>query len=93
MRNILYVNACVRHDVDSRTNFLAQAYLKKSLETQKCNLSTLNLEDTVMYPLTGKSLAEREKAIANNDFSSASFNFAKTLPLLMKWLLPHHIGI
>ena len=29
MKNILYVNACVKRDVDSRTNRLAQAYLKK----------------------------------------------------------------
>ena len=77
MKNILYVNACVKRDVDSRTTRLAQAYLKKSLETQSCSLSVINLEDTVMLPLTGKSLAEREKAIANNDFSGAAFDLAR----------------
>ena len=77
MRNILYVNACIKRSVDSRTNRLAQAYLKKSLETQDCRLSTIILEDTVMYPLTGKSLAERENAIANNDFSGNEFALAK----------------
>ena len=30
-----------------------------------------------MYPLTGKSLAEREKAIADNDFSGAAFDLAR----------------
>ena len=69
MKNILYVNACVKRDVDSRTNRLAQAYLKKSLESQDCSLLSVDLEDIIMHPLTGKTLAEREKAINNNDFS------------------------
>ena len=77
MKNILYVNACVKRDVDSRTNLLAQAYLKKTLENQDCRLSTLNLEETIMQPLSGKSLAEREKAIADNDFSGALFELAR----------------
>ncbi len=77
MKNILYVNACVKRDVDSRTNRLAQAYLKKSLEAESCCLSTVNLEDIDMHPLTGKSLAEREKAIARNDFSGSSFDLAR----------------
>ena len=77
MKNILYVNACVKRDVDSRTNLLAQAYLKKTLEKEECRLSTLDLEETIMQPLTGKSLAEREKAIADNDFSGALFDLAR----------------
>ena len=77
MKNILYINACVKRDVDSRTNLLAQAYLKKTLENQDCRLSTLDLEETIMQPLSGKSLAEREKAIADNDFSGALFDLAR----------------
>lgn len=77
MKNILYVNACVKRGVDSRTCRLAQAYLKKSLEAQDCCLSTVNLEDTIMHPLTGKALAEREKAIANGDFSGSAFELAR----------------
>lgn len=77
MKNILYVNACVKRDVDSRTNLLAQAYLKKTLEKEECRLSALNLEETIMQPLSGKSLAEREKAIADNDFSGALFDLAR----------------
>ena len=77
MKNILYVNACVKRDVDSRTNRLARAYLEKSLETQSCNLSTVDLENAAIHPLTGKSLAEREKAIAMNDFSGAAFDLAR----------------
>ena len=77
MKNILYVNACVKREVDSRTNRMAQAYLKKCLETQECCVSTVVLEDTVMFPLTGKALAEREKAIGNGDFSGSSFELAR----------------
>ena len=77
MKNILYINACVKRDVDSRTNLLAQAYLKKTLEKEECRLSALNLEETIMQPLSGKSLAEREKAIADNDFSGALFDLAR----------------
>ncbi len=77
MKNILLVNACVKRDVDSRTCRLAQAYLKKSLDLQDYSLSTVNLEDTVIFPLTGKSLAEREKAIEKGDFSGTSFELAR----------------
>jgi FMN-dependent NADH-azoreductase len=51
--------------------------LKKSFETQSCSVSTVNLENIVMYPLNGKTLAEREQAIANNDFSGALFEPAR----------------
>ena len=77
MKKILYVNACITREVDSRTDRLAQAYLKKTLEVQDCILSTVKLEDIVMYPLSGKILTEREKAIADNDFSSALFDLAR----------------
>ena len=77
MKNILYVNACVKREVASRTGRPAQTYLKKSLETESCKLSIVNLEDTVIQPLTGKTLAEREKARANNDFSGTAFELAR----------------
>ena len=37
MKNILYVNACVKRNVDSRTERLAQAFLKKRLESENCS--------------------------------------------------------
>ena len=77
MRNILFVNACVKREADSRTHSLAQAYLKKVLETQDCRITTVDLEETVLLPLTGKSLAEREKAIADHDFSGPAFDLAR----------------
>lgn len=77
MANLLYVNACVRRDVASRTNRLAQAYLRLRLENQPCNVNTVVLEDVGMAPLLGQGLAEREEAIQKRDFSGASFELAR----------------
>lgn len=78
MKNILYVNACVKRDVESRTGRLAQAYLKKYFEDPDCNVTTLTLEDMVILPLSGEGLAAREKAIEQGDFSGSSFDLART---------------
>ena len=77
MKNILFVNACIKREAASRTNVLAQAYLQKALAGGDCRLSTIHLEELEMHPLTGKSLTEREKAIACNDFSSPAFDLAR----------------
>ena len=77
MKNILYVNACIKREIESRTNRLAQAYLKKYLENSDCRVTTLNLEDAALLPLSGKRLAEREKAIQNGDFSGSLFDYAR----------------
>ena len=76
MKKILYVSACVKRDIDSRTERLAQAYLQKCFEFQDCSVTTVNLENTVMPPLTGKGLAEREEAIRKGDFSGSAFELA-----------------
>ena len=78
MRNILYVNACVKREIASRTDRLAQAYLKKCLEDQECKLTTVILKNADLQPLNGERLAEREKAIRNSDFSGSYFDFART---------------
>ena len=78
MKNILYVNACVKREVESRTGRLAQAYLKNCFEDPDCNVTTINLEETVMLPLSGETLAAREKAIGNGDFSGSSFDLARS---------------
>lgn len=78
MKNILYVNACIKREVESRTNCLAQAYLKKCLEGNDSKVTTIVLENTVMAPLTGKILSEREQAIEKLDFSGPLFDLAKT---------------
>ncbi len=77
MATLLYVNACVRRDVASRTNRLAQAYLRLRLENQSCSVNTVVLEDVGMEPLLGQGLAEREEAIQKRVFSGASFELAR----------------
>ena len=78
MKTLLYVNACVTRNVESRTNRLAQAYLKKRLETQSCHIETVVLEDLSLTPLTGKGLAAREEAIRQKDFSGEDFALARS---------------
>ena len=77
MKNILYINACVKREVDSRTCRLAQAYLKKQFEYQDCRVSEIVLENLAMQPLSGPSLAQRELAIKNGDFSGSAFELAR----------------
>jgi FMN-dependent NADH-azoreductase len=78
MRTLLYVNSCVTRGVESRTNRLARAYIKKRLDDESIKVETLLLEELNMMPLTQKGLIEREEAINRGDFSSASFNLAKS---------------
>jgi FMN-dependent NADH-azoreductase len=77
MTHLLYVNACVRRDIASRTNRLAQAYLQHCQATQSCKVETVVLEDVKMAPLSGQGLAEREAAIRKADFSGESFDLAR----------------
>ena len=78
MKNILYVNSCVKRNNESRTNRLAQAYLKKYLEDKECNLSTVVLKDLDMMPLNMQGLLEREKALRQDDFSGSAFDLARS---------------
>ena len=78
MKNILYVNACVKRGIESRTARFAQAYLEKCLEKTDCQVTEVVLEDIVMAPLTGGGLAAREKAIERGDFSGSEFALART---------------
>lgn len=78
MAKLLYVDACVTRDVESRTRRLAQAYLQKRLTTHACEVETVVLETLALKPLLGEGLAEREEAIRKNDFSCATFELART---------------
>lgn len=78
MSILLYVNSCVTRGVESRTNRLAQSYIKKRLDGEAIKVETLRLEELNMTPLTQKGLSEREEAIDKGDFSSSSFDLAKS---------------
>ena len=77
MINILYVDACVTREAESRTRRLAKACLNLCLENRDCRLSTVILENLSMQPLSGKGLAERERAIQEGDFSGCAFDLAR----------------
>lgn len=78
MKDILLVNACVKRDCGSRTERLARAYLAKRLEQEPCALTTIDLQDTALAPLSEKDLAARDKAIQTGDFSGAAFELARS---------------
>lgn len=75
MRTILYIDACLKRETHSRTERLAQAYLKT--QAGENAIQTVILEETVMHPLSEERLSFRENAIDHNDFSDPSFELAK----------------
>lgn len=76
MAKLLYVDACVTRDVESRTRRLAQAYLQKRLTEHACEVETVVLETLALKPLLGEGLAKREEAIRTGDFSGEVFELA-----------------
>lgn len=71
MKKILFVNACVRPE--SRTRRLALEVLKKL----KGEVTELCLEKENIQPLNGERLAFRNQKIAQGDFSSDLFRYAR----------------
>ncbi len=68
--NILYVNSCVREE--SRTDRLAKKLLSKLGQYKE-----VKLDKEEIQPLDGKRLAERNKYIEEQDYSSSMFDYAK----------------
>ena len=77
MGKVLFVNACIKRCVPSRTLRLAKAYLAERCKDQSDGLETVDLEDLRLAPLSGRELAVREEAIQKEDFSAAVFDFAR----------------
>ena len=71
MKNILFINACVRKN--SRTVSLAQ-YILDKLNGEICEI---NLERENLKPLDGNVLEKRERLTAENNFSDEMFDYAK----------------
>lgn len=71
MKNILYVNSCVRKE--SRTNELAR-YLLQKLDG---NVFELNLEKENIEPLSSTTLYERDEILSNSDFSNEKIKYAR----------------
>ena len=77
MKHILYIDSCINRG-SSRTERLAQAYLHKRMAAGDAELETIVLEEASLLPLNGEILAFREQCIAEQNFSDASFAFAKS---------------
>ncbi len=76
MKKILYVDSCINRS-HSRTERLAQAYLRKRLTAEDAVLETIVLEDAAPQALNEKRLSHRERCIHDRDFTDPVFNFAK----------------
>jgi len=71
MKNILFVNACVRPE--SRTRRLAEAVLAQ----MEGNVTEVNLEREAIRPLDKAGLAERDACSRAGDFDAPIFRYAR----------------
>lgn len=71
MKNILYINSCVRKD--SRTNRLARAAMDK-LEG---NVKEIRLWETDLKPLDENRLSERDRHLQEENFDHEMFEYAR----------------
>ena len=71
MKNILFVNACVRPE--SRTRRLAEAVLAQ----MEGNVTEVNLEREAIRPLDKEGLAERDACSRAGDFDAPIFRYAR----------------
>lgn len=77
MKKILFVNACVNHDI-SRTERLARAVLDH-ITADDDLVEELVLEEMKLLPLDSERLNRRSVAIERGDFSDTLFDQAKKL--------------
>lgn len=76
MKKILYIDSCVNRD-RSRTECLAQAFLRKRLAAGDAEIETIVLEEFSLQALDGKGLAYREQCISEGNFADPVFDFAR----------------
>lgn len=68
--NVLYLDCCIRGEV-SRTRRLGEALLSGVKHTR------VDLNEAALFPLDGKTLALRQKALDEGRFSDPIFHFAR----------------
>ena len=71
MKNVLFVNACVRQN--SRTKILANYLISKL----NCNIKEINLKQEKILPLSEKDLAFRDMFILKQNCISPVFDYAR----------------
>ncbi|MEE1037667.1 MAG: NAD(P)H-dependent oxidoreductase [Eubacterium sp.] len=75
MKNILYINACVREE--SRTALIADAYLKKAANEENTVVNEVKLEELDIKPLDGKLLEMRNQLHESENLDNEFFQLAR----------------
>jgi len=77
MKKMLYIDACICRST-SRTERLAQAFLKKAGSAEHFDIETVILEEEDLHPLQEADLAMRSQRIGAKDFSGEMFRLARS---------------
>ncbi len=75
---LLFLDACIRRE-HSRTEALAQAYLRLRQKQGPVECQTVLLEEEALLPLNGRRLQEREEAIQRGDYRGEAFRLPRQL--------------
>ncbi len=75
MKEVLLVDCCVRRE-ESRTARLARAFVK-GLDETRYTVSVIRPDEERMNPLTGDSLRERDRLLAEGALSRPRFDYAR----------------
>ena len=73
--NVLYINSCIRDD--SRTERLADEYLKVKYPSDKYEKDMVKVSELSLLPFGKDDISHRDVDIKNNDFSSHKYDLAK----------------
>ncbi|MGN0866987.1 MAG: NAD(P)H-dependent oxidoreductase [Oligosphaeraceae bacterium] len=75
---LLFLDACL-HRERSRTEALAQAYLRLRERQGPVECQKVTLEEERLLPLNGQRLQERENAVRTGDYSGEAFRLPRQL--------------
>ncbi len=75
---LLFLDACIRRE-RSRTEALAQAYLRLREKLGPVECQQVILEEETLLPLNEQRLQEREEAIQKGDYSGEAFRLPRQL--------------
>ena len=75
MKNILFINACVRSN--SRTEKLAQEYLETLTKAGQYTVTERDVTKLNLLPMTEARLIKRDRAIETCDYTGEDFDYAK----------------
>ncbi len=75
MKNVLLVDCCIRRE-QSRTARLARAFIA-ALDLERFCVNVIRPDQERMRPLTGETLAERDRLLAEGALSRPRFDYAR----------------